>query len=128
MARPQKRRCICELPKVQGLTPAGCEITGAIALTYDEYEVIRLLDHLALTQQECARKMQISRPTVTRIYNDARKKMADVLVTGKSMTIGGGDVSICRKWKPECANEIHCCHRKKALSRGSRDEVLNGKE
>ncbi len=121
MARPQKRRCICSVPEVTGFQPLGCRQNGSVNLTYDEYEVIRLLDHLQMNQEECARRMDISRPTVTRIYNEARRKMADMLVNGRELTIGGGDVTVCREMKPECAGEPHCCHRRSGLSGGWRE-------
>lgn len=112
MARPQKCRCICEKPKVTGFVPQGCYGTAHVNLTYDEYEAIRLLDYAELTQEQCAVKMDVSRPTVTRIYNEARKKVADALVNGKQITIGGGDVTVCEKLRPECAHEKHCCRRR----------------
>ena len=120
MARPQKLRCICSLPQVAGFGPQGCESSGSINLTYDEYEVIRLLDHMQMTQEQCAKRMQISRPTVTRIYDEARRKMADMLVNGKTLTIGRGDVFVCPTMRPECAGEEHCCHKNPDLSRGVR--------
>ena len=120
MARPQKQRGICSLPQVAGFGPTGCEPPGSINLTYDEYEVIRLLDHMQMTQEQCAKRMQISRPTVTRIYDEARRKMADMLVNGKTLTIGGGDVFVCPAMRPECAGEEHCCHKNPDLSRGVR--------
>lgn len=120
MARPQKQRGICSLPQVAGFGPTGCEPPGSINLTYDEYEVIRLLDHMQMTQEQCAKRMQISRPTVTRIYDEARRKMADMLVNGKTLTIGGGDVLVCPAMRPECAGEEHCCHKNPDLSRGVR--------
>ena len=55
-----------------------------------------------MTQEQCAKRMQISRPTVTRIYDEARRKMADMLVGGKSLTIGGGDVFVC----PRCGRNV----------------------
>ena len=120
MARPQKQRCICSLPCVTGFEPQGREAAGSINLTYDEDEVLRLLDHMQMTQEQCAKRMQISRPTVTRIYNEARRKMADMLVNGKTLTIGGGDVFVCPAMRPECAGEEHCCHKNPELSRGVR--------
>ena len=121
MARPpEAKRCICSLPQVAGFGPTGCEPPGSINLTYDEYEVIRLLDHMQMTQEQCAKRMQISRPTVTRIYDEARRKMADMLVNGKTLTIGGGDVFVCPAMRPECAGEEHCCHKNPDLSRGVR--------
>lgn len=111
MARPQKQRCICSVPKEDGFVPQGCEASGSINLTYDEYEALRLLDYMHMTQEQCAKRMEISRPTVTRIYEEARRKMADMLVNGRALTIGGGDVYVCPAVKPECAGEEHCCHR-----------------
>ena len=52
MARPTKQRCICSLPRVTGFSPQGCKASGSINLTYDEYEVLRLLDHMQMTQRE----------------------------------------------------------------------------
>lgn len=82
-----------------------------MVIGYDEYEVIRLLDYAALTQEQCAEKMNVSRSTVTRMYDTARQKMADALVNGKKIRIEGGDVIVCAAMKPECANEKHCCYK-----------------
>lgn len=120
MARPPKQRCICSLPQVTVFTPQGCATDGTVELTYDEYEVIRLLDHMQMTQEQCAHRMGISRPTVTRIYDEARRKMADMLVGGRELHIVGGDVYVCPAPRPECAGEEHCCHRNKEQSRGWR--------
>ena len=120
MARPQKQRCICSVPRVTGFAPQGCDASGSINLTYDEYEVIRLLDYMQMTQEQCAERMQISRPTVTRIYDEARRKIADMLANGRALTIRGGDVFVCPAMRPECAGEEHCCHKNKELSRGVR--------
>ena len=69
------------------------------------------MDYIKLTQEQCAEKMNISRPTVTRIYNEARQKIADVLVNGQRLTISGGDVIVCEEMRPECAGKKYCCHR-----------------
>lgn len=114
MPRPQKQRCICSLPRARGFTPQGCGASGSVNLTYDEYEAIRLLDHMQMTQEQCAERMGISRPTVTRIYDEARRKVADMLVNSRSLTISGGDVYVCPAMRPECAGEEHCCHREQA--------------
>ena len=109
------------MPNVIVFEPAGCVPGGTVSLTYDEYEVIRLLDYMQMTQEQCAYRMGISRPTVTRIYEEARRKIADMLVNGRALSIGGGDVYVCLQMRPECADEENCCHRNKDLLRGSRE-------
>ena len=66
-----------------------------INMEIDEYEVIRLIDLEGFSQEECATQMNVSRPTVQRIYMEARKKLAEVLVNGKVLIIDGGKYSIC---------------------------------
>lgn len=111
MARPNKRRCICSIPKAQGFTPSKTISSETIVIGYDEYEVLRLLDYAAFTQAQCAARMNVSRPTVARMYASVRKKIADAFVNGKQILFAGGDVTVCTQWKPECANEKYCCHR-----------------
>ena len=112
MARPTKCRCICSPPKTTCFLPAGGSAKGeGVTLGLDEYEVVRLLDYVHLSQQQCAEKMKISRTTVTRMYESARSKIAAALVCGQPLTIRGGDVVICEAMRPECRDEPLCCHR-----------------
>ena len=112
MARPVKCRCICSPPRTTQFLPAGGAGTGeGVTLGLDEYEVVRLLDYVHLSQQQCAEKMNISRTTVTRMYESARSKIARVLVRGEPLTIAGGDVVVCEAMRPECRGEPFCCHR-----------------
>ena len=83
-----------------------------MVLGYDEYEVLRLLDYEGFSQAMCAQRMDVSRTTVTRMYESARKKMADAIVNGKEIVMEPGDVLVCPAPRPECANAKHCCHRK----------------
>ena len=53
----------------------------------DEYEAIRLIDFIGMTQEGCAESMKISRPTVTNIYESARHKLADALINEKILLI-----------------------------------------
>ena len=122
MPRPQKQRCICSLPRAEGFAPQGCGASGSVNLTYDEYEAIRLLDHMQMTQEQCAERMGISRPTVTRIYDEARRKVADMLVNSRNLTISGGDVYVCPAMRPECGGEGHCCRRKRERAIGWRKQ------
>lgn len=147
------RNCISRhvqaAPAVKGFRPFG-RLGGqrrTVVLSLDEYEAIRLLDYEHLTQEEAAVRMQISRPTLTRIYEKARIKYATALVEGSILLIEGGEVHImgktfrcgkCRRWvetseenKEECSscgpqevsdfipeNEKQCNGRKRFIKGG----------
>ena len=111
LARPQKCRCICSVPKTLEFRPQTEKDYGSITLGFDEYETLRLLDLEQKTQAQCAARMQVSRATVARIYESARKKLAEARVCGTRILLGGGDVIVCEAIRPECAHEKHCCHK-----------------
>jgi len=64
-------------------------------MTVDEFETIRLVDYEQKTHEECAALMDVSRTTVTEIYQSARAKIADALVNGKKLVISGGEYRLC---------------------------------
>lgn len=102
MARPRKNRIVNAMPGSEGLVPLGYSshgCNGRVTMTVDEYEAIRLIDFLGLTQEECAERMQISRPTVTNICESARFKLADALVNEKLLLIEGGCYDISHENK-----------------------------
>lgn len=108
MPRPQRCRRICRLPENIVFSPEV--VTGGeVTLTFDEYEVIRLVDFEKLTHEQCARQMDISRTTVTEIYENARYKIADSIINGKKMLISGGNYRICDGALPHCT--AHSCHK-----------------
>ena len=95
MPRPQRCRRICVMPRVETFSPQGKQEDAPIQLTLDEYEVIRLLDLEACTQEACARQMDISRSTVQEVYESARRKIAACLVYGRALRISGGNYRVC---------------------------------
>lgn len=100
MPRPQKSRKVCNPPKMHGFKPFGialCE-TENIILQFDEYETIKLVTYDNLSHDEAAEKMEISRPTLTRIYNSAISKIAKAFVEGKSIIIEGGNFEFDKDW------------------------------
>ena len=101
------------MPAVTEFVPREGPAAECVVIGVDAYEVIRLLDYKQFTQEQCAARMNISRTTVTRIYEDARRKLAEAMVLGKRIVIGGGEVMVCQAPRPECAGEPHCCHRQK---------------
>jgi predicted DNA-binding protein (UPF0251 family) len=97
MPRPRKWRKVCCLPESNRFGPLNSQLDQEhfIIMTVDEYETIRLIDLEDLTQEECAGQMNIARTTVQRIYNEARKKIADSLINSKVLRIEGGDYRLC---------------------------------
>jgi predicted DNA-binding protein (UPF0251 family) len=84
------------MPRVDAFGPAGkSEQTDTVILSVDEYEAIRLMDLEGLDQDRCADQMGVARSTIQRIYENARKKLADFLVNGKPLRIEGGDYRLC---------------------------------
>lgn len=100
MSRPKQCRRIQSPPLMSGFKPFGIprSITGEVILQYDEYEAIRLLDYEGLLQEEAADRMNVSRPTLTRIYAKARQTVARAFVEGKSLVIDGGKVDFGGQW------------------------------
>lgn len=86
-------------------TPDGIPSSQHIELTFDEYEAIRLIDLAKYTHAQCAAQMDISRTTVTEIYESARAKIADSLINGKTLVITGGRYHLCNDTAPCCP---HC--------------------
>ena len=96
MARPRKSRKVCHFPKSLAFSPAAHGVgENAVNLTVDEYETIRLIDLEGFSQEACGEWMGIARTTVQMIYTSARKKLAQMLVEGRSLQIAGGDYRLC---------------------------------
>ncbi len=95
MARPRRCRRVCAEPAYRRFEPRPDAGAGDVVLTVDEYEAIRLVDYEKQTHEQCARQMDISRTTVTEIYESARGKLADCLVNGKVLVIEGGPYKVC---------------------------------
>ncbi|MBO3445404.1 MULTISPECIES: DUF134 domain-containing protein [Clostridia] len=93
MARPTKVRTVEFFPKDTYFAPIGkpkCEIEE-INLKLEELEAMRLKDIEGLNQEECAKKMKVSRQTFQNIIDAARKKVAVALTQGNAIKIDGGN-------------------------------------
>jgi len=77
---------------MEGFKPFGMPMREIepMVLSYEEFEAIRLSDYDNLKQEESAEKMNISRPTFTRLYNKARRNIARAFIEGKAIIIKGG--------------------------------------
>lgn len=107
MPRPRKCRRICTVPEAEGFFPIGADLGPEVILAVDEYEAIRLIDFEKFTQEQCAKQMNVSRTTITNIYENARYKLADALIHRKKLSISGGDVQICPFHKECCGQGCH---------------------
>lgn len=77
MARPTKFRRVEFFPEDTYFTPLdkeGCKI-DEMTLKLEELEAMRLKDIEDLNQEECAKRMQVSRQTFQNIIDSARKKL-----------------------------------------------------
>jgi predicted DNA-binding protein (UPF0251 family) len=85
---------------MEGFKPFGIPMRQleSITLLYEEYEAIRLADYEDLNQVDAAQKMNISRPTFTRLYDKARKKISKAFVEGKAIIIKGGTYETENYW------------------------------
>jgi predicted DNA-binding protein (UPF0251 family) len=61
-----------------------------VVLSVEGLEAIRLADHQGLDHETAAGMMNVSRQTFGRILAEARTIVADALVMGKVLRIGGG--------------------------------------
>ncbi|MGI9952208.1 DUF134 domain-containing protein [Moorellaceae bacterium AZ2] len=115
MPRPPKYRRVEFLPQTTYFKPAGVPLQELeeVTLAVEELEAIRLKDLEGLEQEDCAARMEVSRPTFFRILNSARAKIAEALINGKAIKVEGG----CFRLSPE---KVRCrfCGREWAMDEG----------
>lgn len=93
MPRPCRCRRIGQQPRCTYFKPAGQRLKNLkeIQLTFEELEAIRLHDVQDLTEEQAAKKMQVSRSTFHRVLVSAQKKIAQALIEGSAIKIDGGN-------------------------------------
>lgn len=98
MPRPQNNRIVYEPPIFSNFKPIG--VNGKdlkkVLLTLDEFEAFRLADYIGLSHAEASEEMEISRSVFTRLIEKARKKIAELIITGKMLKIEGGNIHFRR--------------------------------
>ena len=122
LPRPKRCRRICRKPKVSGFCPDGKPSAETVTLSLDEFEAIRLVDYEGKIHGECAALMDVSRTTVTEIYETARRKIADALVNGKRLEITGGNYRFCGGSARACCGKP--CRFVSSAPQGSKGESL----
>ena len=101
------------MPRVTLFKPAGVPARELeqLPLAVDELEAIRLVDLEGLSHEQAASVMRVSRQTVGRVLERGRAKVAEALVAGKAILIGGGQYRVAPRplycfscqtvWQPE---------------------------
>lgn len=104
MPRPVNCRKIETPPTMNGFKPYGMfpSKKQKIKIHFDEYESFKMVAYQNLSQEEAAAKMNISRPTLTRIYNRALQKIAKAFVECLTIEIEGGNVNFEKDWYKCC--------------------------
>lgn len=94
MPRRMMPRFVQARPPVAVFKPAGAPTRQLLTATLrlDEYEALRLADYEGLKQEEVAVRLGVSRPTVSRILETARRTVAGAFVEGRALLIEGGPV------------------------------------
>lgn len=100
MARIKKNRLVQRSPSFNGFIPVNAQHPNrdAVELTFEEYEAFTLCDYEGLNHVEAAALMEVSRPTFTRIYSSARKKLAIALVEACPVGFTEGNSVIANQW------------------------------
>ncbi|ABI69382.1 DUF134 domain-containing protein [Syntrophomonas wolfei] len=111
MAREPRCRRVEYMPRVECFKPAGIPLSRLeeVQIKVEELEAIRLKDYLRLEQEDCARRMQVSRPTFQRILVEARAKIAYALSSGRAIRIEGGNY---------CMGAGYCRRRQREIREG----------
>jgi predicted DNA-binding protein (UPF0251 family) len=99
LSRQPLWRRVDYLPKITSFKPAGVPLAQLeeIRISVEEAEAIRLKDLEGLEQEECAEKMNVSRPTFARVLQSGRQKMAEALLNGKAIRIEGGNYELTKR-------------------------------
>ena len=104
MPRPPKFRRVAHTPGFTYFKPQGIPMTllDEVVLTIDEFEALRLADLQALSHEQAATKMKISRATFGRIIERARQTLVDAIVNGKAIRIEGGNYRMGKMFGFQC--------------------------
>ena len=70
-------------------TPTHTKNTEPVYIEIAELEAFRLVDKESLSQEQAGKQMGVSRGTIWRLVQSARKKTAQALVEGRPLQIRG---------------------------------------
>lgn len=101
MPRPKVCRRVACQPLAVHFKPQGIPLREleVVTLALDELEALRLVDFEALPHEAAAERMGVSRATVGRIVEAARRHVADALLHGKALQIEGGVIEMSEEMR-----------------------------
>ncbi len=104
MSRPKNPRRISGGPVAAYFKPRGVPMgeLEEVMLTLDEFEALRLAVLDGMYQLEASEVMGVSRQTFARMVEIARHKVADAIVNGKALAIGGNSAEEGVKYCSSC--------------------------
>jgi uncharacterized protein len=102
--RPRCPRRIETEPTVSFFKPRGVSLKEleVVILSFEELEVVRLLDLEGMDQEQAAAKMGISRRALWEDLQNARRKIVEALVEGKAIEINGGNYVVAKHVRYTC--------------------------
>jgi predicted DNA-binding protein (UPF0251 family) len=92
--RPPKLRVVCGRPVATHFKPRGVRLCDLeeVVIGLDALEALRWVDLEGLSQEEAGEHMGVSRGTIGRLVEGARRAITDALVTGKALRLEGGPI------------------------------------
>ncbi len=89
MPRCKKKRCCRSFKSNIVYKPRGvkCHDISMITIGLDEFEAMRLCDLEEYDQEAAGKRMGVSRGTIQRMVNSARKKLVEAILSGKAICI-----------------------------------------
>ncbi|MBN1952789.1 MAG: DUF134 domain-containing protein [Bacteroidales bacterium] len=100
MPRRRRLRKVVAPPNFKGYRPygSGRNAVDYVELFYEEYEAIKLADYNLMNHEEASSLMGISRATFARIYESARRKIAQALVGSLEIRAVYGNAVLDKSW------------------------------
>lgn len=107
MPRPRQCRFVERTPHAVYFKPRGIPMSELreTGISVEGLEALRLADLEGLTATEAARCMRISRHTFGRLLAETRRNVADALVHGKALHIGGGTFAVLSSCAPSTVDD-----------------------
>jgi predicted DNA-binding protein (UPF0251 family) len=89
------------IPSFESFTPSPLRGVEPVFIEMAELEAFRLVDRDGLSQEKAGQRMNVSRGTIWRLVQSARKKIAQALTEGRPLRIISSQFSDDERREPE---------------------------